>query len=86
MRRRFTSPDGRESIRRGLLPEYLLPTDLAIALGLADADAARRFVRREGVPHVVLGKRLYVRRRALDDWLAARETPAATPPPEGHIR
>lgn len=46
---------------------------LADALGVKTASAARRAVRREGIPHVRLGRRLIVRASALDAWLCAHE-------------
>lgn len=62
-------------------PLLLLLPELARTLGLRTTSAARRFVLREGVPHVRLGrKRIAVRAEALDAWLAAREE-ATRPPP-----
>src|SRR5262249_53334960 len=68
--------------RRGLLPETLFATDLPAALGVASESAALRIVKREGIPHGRIGRRIVVRREAFLAWLASRETVTqANPPP-----
>jgi hypothetical protein len=66
-------------------PVLLFLDALAPVLGLASASATRRYVLREGVPFVRIGRRMAVRASTLDAWLAERETVAegapAGPPP-----
>jgi hypothetical protein len=74
MRPELSSAREGSAVRRGLLPEVLTPDDLAIALGLPSADAARRLLRRGHLcPYARVGQRIYVRRDALLRALAQRE-------------
>ncbi len=62
----------------------LFGADLARALGTSSVSGALRAVRREGIPHVRIGRRVGVRIAALDEWLKAREVataPRPSPPP-----
>lgn len=61
-------------------PALLFLADLAPILGLASPSAARRFVLKQGVPFVRVGRRLAVRPVSLDAWLAERETRTEGPP------
>lgn len=54
-------------------PPILIPEDLAALLGLQSGRAARRFVEREGVPHVRAGRRLLVLLDSLLEFLRRRE-------------
>jgi hypothetical protein len=70
-----TSQEADHAMRRGLLPEVLFGPDLAFALGLQDAGTAIRAVRRLGIPCARIGRRVAVRRTALLEWVASRESP-----------
>lgn len=48
--------------------------DVATLLGLRSCKAARRFIVRQGVPHVRVGRKILVLRSSLLRWLRARET------------
>lgn len=63
-----------DALRRAALPEVLFLPDLAIALGLQSASAARRaLLRGDCGPYLRIGRRLAIRREALLQSLAARE-------------
>jgi len=44
--------------------------------------SARRLLRREGLPFIVIGRQIMVRTEALSDWLEAREQRCAAPEEE----
>jgi hypothetical protein len=69
------APTSQDSVRRGLLPEILWASDLPAALGVRTGRTAVQLVLRHGIPHGRLGRRLYVRRVALLEWLASHEGP-----------
>lgn len=73
-----TTPDARTRVD---LPLVMLPADVAAALGLKSASAARRAILRgECGPYSRRGRRLLLRREAFLEALRARET---TPPMRG---
>ncbi len=55
-------------------PPILTPDLLAEILDLKSGRAAREFVRKHGIPHIEIGRRIWVRLETLDKWLAERET------------
>lgn len=61
------------SVTRAAWPDPLLSDDLAAVLGYSSPAAARRWVIRERIPHLRVGRRLAVRREALLAALRARE-------------
>ena len=73
MRHRPPAPKYAASITRAAWPNPLLSADLAAVLGFPSAAAARRWVIRERVPHLRVGRRLAVRREALIEALRIRE-------------
>jgi excisionase family DNA binding protein len=74
-------------IHRAALPEIMLVSDLAAALGLSQAAVRRAIHRGELGPWCRIGRRIAVRREALLEALEARETtPVPTPRTGGAIR
>ena len=59
---------------RAVWPALMFLADVAIVLGHSSASAARRWLLREGVPTVRVGRRVAVRAEALRQHLEACET------------
>lgn len=63
------------TLARAAWPDPLFRDDLAAVLGLSPV-AAVRFVRREGIPALRIGRRLAVRAATLARWMADAEVAA----------
>jgi len=71
--------DGLSSILAG----YLIPKDLARALGVSERTIARWHHFREGPPRVEIGRKVYYRLESVSAWIASCERPE---PRAGHAR
>jgi predicted DNA-binding transcriptional regulator AlpA len=62
-----------ESTDHALLAGWISRGELATALGLTADTLGRWEARRTGPPCVRAGRKVFYRRRAVQDWLAAQE-------------
>lgn len=68
------APENDLALRRAVWPELLFAPDVALALGLRTASAARRAILAGRLgPHVRIGRRLAVRRDSVVAHLRAQE-------------
>lgn len=82
MKRPAKSTEANSHAGNARRPLFLTTEALAIELGMKSANAARRHVRREGIPYFYVGRRMFVRDDALIEWAIAREiVPAHKHPP-----
>lgn len=59
---------------RAALPPILWPEDIAVVLRLPHERAAREWILKHGLKHVRIGKRVYVLRESLMEFLKEKET------------
>lgn len=73
-------------VLRAAWPDLLFSPDLASVLGIGSPAAARRWVARQGIPHLRVGRRLAVRREVLQAALKAMEVRCWPPCPSRPAR
>lgn len=60
----------------GVLDGYLSRTEVAAALGVSVDTLTRWGTQRVGPASVMIGRKRYYRRAAIEEWLRSREQPA----------
>lgn len=54
-------------------PDLITPRELAAALGMSLRTLARHYDKRTGPPRITLGRHLFYRRAAVEEWLQSIE-------------